>query len=378
MEIERGTEYSRSRSTNRPTNSSGTPKAQPYEVTSADAAQVIVPQRETDGWVVLGVDRSYFRERLIAFDYTPAETPAQIVEAAHLDSRAQLDELISVGIQGLWDDLPMETRQQYKEAESIQFAPDIDPMLIIKRGKRALAQRRKEGSMRTKKVEQALRVKPQNDYEGWKVRDARAHPYGASFAEVMPGGSLSHLVELSRQKTDKGLVLDFMGYGQVLRDLPLTDGLAIALGDPRSEQDKQYDTRRNIAFVEGNVFKRSTWNEMQRWLDRQETADKKFDLILSRPVRGLDDLTDHKGVNLVLLQRGWKMLSSNDGVLLTQFLEQVFDPSLVDRWVSLLNQTDGIKATYSLRRNPSCEPIAFRLALSIVKSKGAPERLPLL
>src|SRR5207253_3616934 len=144
----------------------------------------------------------------------------------------------------------------YREAEAIKFSPDIDPMLIIKRGKKALAQRRKEGSIRAKKVESALRVEPQNDWEGWKVRDARVHPYGASFAEVMPEMSLSHLVESSRQRTGKGLVLDFMGYGQVLRDLPLTGGLAVTLGDPRNEQERQYDTRRNIDFVEGNVLKR--------------------------------------------------------------------------------------------------------------------------
>lgn len=350
-----------------------------HTAAQADEHSTATPvERETEGWIVVGIDRSYFRQRFIAFDYAPAVAPAQLVEAANLESREQLDELISAGIQGLWDDLPMETRQQYRQAESIRFAPDIDPMLIIERGKKALAQRRKEGSMRVKKVEAALRVKPHRDFDDWKVRDPRVHPYGVSFAEVMPAASLSHLVESSRRRTGKGLVLDFMGYGQVLRDLPLTGGLAVALGDPRNEQERQYDARRNINFVEGNVLKRSTWNEMQRWLDRQGTGDKKFDLILSRPVRGLDDLTDHKGVNLVLLQRGWQMLSSHNGVLLTQFLKQVFEPELVDRWVRLLNQTEGIKATYSLRRNPACEPIAFNPTLSLIKGEGAPAKLPLL
>lgn len=378
MEFERAVDHSKNQATSKPVNSGNTSRSSHREVAQTHVNDVATPQKETDGWVVLGVDRSYFRERLIAFDYTPTVAPAQIVEAASLESRAQLDELISAGIQGLWDDLPMETRQQYKEAESIRFSPDIDPMVIIKRGKKALAQRRKEGSMRTKKVETALRVEPQNDWDGWKVRDARVHPYGASFAEVLPGASLSHLVEYSRQRTGKGFVLDFMGYGQALRDLPLTGGLAVALGDPRNDQERQYDSRRNIDFVVGNVLKRATWNEMQQWLDRQPTEDKKFDLILSRPVRGLDDLTDHKGVNIVLLQRGWQMLSSHDGVLLTQFLEQVFEPDLVDRWVRLLNKTEGIKASYSLKRNPSCEPIAFRPALAIVKSEDAPVKLPIL
>ncbi len=362
----------------RPTNRHGNATSQSYRVAQlSELASAVPAERETDGWVVLGVDKSYFRERFIAFDYTPVIAPTQLAEAAHLESRAQLDELISAGLQGLWDDLPMKTRQQYIAAESVRFAPDIDPMLIINRGKRVLAQKRKEGSMR-KAIENALRVEPQNDYDRWKVRDARAHPYGASFAEVLPGESLSHLIESSRQRTGKGLVLDFMGYGQALRDLPLTSGLAVALGDPRSEQEKQWDARRNIAFVEGNVLKRSTWNEMQRWLDKQEVDDKKFNLILSRPVRGLDNLTDHKGVNIVLLQRGWQMLSSQNGVLLTQFLEHVFEPELVDRWVRFLNQTKGIKASYSLRRNPACEPITFRPALSLVKGEGAPEKLPLL
>lgn len=378
MEFERAADYSRSQAPSRPTNPGHAVRSHQSEAVKPHSSDIALPQKETNGWVVLGVDRSYFRERLIAFDYTPTVAPAQIMEAAHLESRAQLDELISAGIQGLWDDLPMDKRQQYKDAESIRFSPDIDPLVIIQRGKRALAKRRKEGSLRAKAVENALKVEPRRDYEDWKVRDSRQYPYGASFAEVIPGFSLSSSVEGSRQKTGKGLVLDFMGYGQVLRDLPLTGGLAVALSDPRSEEAKQYDARRNIDFIEGNVFKRSTWNRMQQWLDRQPTEDKKFDLILSRPVRGLDDLTDHKGANIVLLQRGWQMLSSHDGLLLTQFLEQVFEPDLVDRWVRLLNKTEGIKASYSLRRNPSCEPIAFRPALSLAKSEGAPEKLPLL
>lgn len=378
MEFERAVDYSRNQAPSRPTNPGNAARSHQSETTKPPSSDIALSQKETDGWVVLGVDRSYFRERLIAFDYTPAASPAQIMEAAHLESKTQLDELISEGIQGLWDDLPMEARQQYKNAESIRFSPDIDPLVIIQRGKKALAQRRKEGSLRVKAVENALRVQPRKDYEDWNVRDARQYPYGASFAEVIPGFTLSYLVEESRQKTGKGLVLDFMGYGQVLRDLPLTGGLAVALSDPRSEEAKQYDAKRNIDFVEGNVFKRSTWNRMQQWLDKQPTKDKKFDLILSRPVRGLDDLTGHKGANIVLLQRGWQMLSFHDGVLLTQFLEQVFEPDLVDRWVRLLNRTEGIKASYSLRRNPSCEPIAFRPVLSLVKSEGAPEKLPLL
>lgn len=378
MEAERSVSYSKSRAVNKPANPGATARNQHQEVLQTPTVQAANFQRETDGWIVLGIDRSCLTERLIAFDYTPAMAPAQLIKTARLESRAQLDEFISAGIQGLWDDLPMEIRQQYREAKSVQFPPDIDPLFIIQRGKRAIAQRRKEGSMRVKAVENALKVKVGNDYDAWKVRDAREHPYQASFAEVLPGGSLTRLVQESRQRTGKAFVLDFMGYGQVLRDLPLTGGLAVALGDPRSEDTKQWDTKRNIAFVEGNVLKKSTWIEMQKWLDKQEAEDKKFDLILSRPVRGLDDLTDNEGVNIVLLQRAWQMLSPHDGVLLTQFLEQVFVPDLVDRWVRLLNQTEGIKASYSFTRNPACEPIAFRPALSLVKSEGAPAKLPLL
>lgn len=377
MEIERYVEHQRSRSTNGGLSSSTTLNSQTHKAERTHTKGTS-PEKETDGWVVIGLDRSYIGARLIPFEYTPLVLPAQIIEAANLQSREQLDELVTAGIQGLWDDLPMETRKKYKQAEAIHFAPEIDPLIIIKRGKQALARRRKEGSMRANKIERALRVEPRNDYTDWKVRDARDYPYGASFIEVLPGFSLSQLVETSKQKTGKALVLDFMGYGQVLQNLPLTGGLAVALHDPRSEDVKQRDAKRNIDFVDGNVFRRSTWNKMQKWLDRQETDDKKFDLILSRPVRGLDHLTDHRGVNIVLLQRGWKMLSSHNGILLTQFLEQIFNQSLIDKWVKLLNQTEGIKTSYSFRKNPACEPIAFRPALAIVKGEEAPEKLPLL
>lgn len=378
MEREVYIDYSRNQTGNKPRNSGTTPRSSRPEARAVSDPTATQPQeRETDGWVVLGVDRSYFRQRLITFDYTPPVTPQQLVEVANLQSREQLDELISEGLQGLWDDLPIETRQKYKDAETIRFK-DIDPILIIQRGRRKLGERRKPGSMRAKAVENAFSVRIGDDYNGWKVRDDKEHPYQASFAEVLRGVSLSKLAQESQQRTGKAFALDFMGYGQVLRILPIRGGVAVALGDPRNDGTKQQDQERNISFIEGNVLKRSTWREMKAWLDSQDVDDKYFDLILSRPVRGLDDLTDNKGVNIVLLQRAWQMLSPHGGILLTQFLEQVFEPSLVDRWVRLLNQTPGIQADYSLQRNPACEPIAFRPVLSLIRSEGAPNRLPLL
>lgn len=320
----------------------------------------------------------YFKERLVAFEYTSQVKPEQLVHDAQLQSREQLNELISAGIQSLWDDLPFEIRQEYKKAEVIHFDGGIDPFLIIERGKRALAKKPKEGSIRTKATEKAIKVKARNDYNDWKVHDSGEYPYKASFAEVLREKDLFQLIKESKKKTGKAFALDFMGYGQILRELPIDGGVAVALGDPRNEYMRELDLERNIHFVEGNVFHRKTWNEMQRWLDKQETDDGKFDLILSRPVRELDDLTNNKGINVVLLQRGWQMLSSNGGVLLTQFLEQVFEPSLVEQWIRLLNQTPGIKAEYSFIRNPACPPIAFRPVISLIKSEGAPTKLPLL
>ena len=94
MEIERSVDYSKSGATNRPSNPGARARTQRQEAQRDPNAVVANLQGETDGWVVLGVDRSYFRERLIAFDYTPAITPAQLVKTAHLDSREQLDELV--------------------------------------------------------------------------------------------------------------------------------------------------------------------------------------------------------------------------------------------------------------------------------------------
>lgn len=377
--MERGVsaDYPSNRATGRPPNPIVEAKLRTQDSSKSIVAAAL-SESETNGWVVLGTDKSYFRERLIAFDYTPSVTPTKLVEALHLESRAQLDELISAGIQGLWDDLPTETRNRYKDAKVVSFSADIDPLLIIQRGKRALAQRRKEDSLRAASVERALRVEPRYDYDDWKVRDTRQHSYQASFAEVLHGRTLSGLTTESKQRTRKAFVLDLMGYGQVLRGLSIDGGLAVALGDPRSEADKQWGRERNIEFIEGNILRRSAWNKMQRWIDLQGTDDKKFDLILCRAVRGLDDLTDKKEVHIILLQRAWQMLSPNGGTLLTQIQEHLFDEVLVNRWVRLLNQTEGVRADYSYRRNPACEPIAFRPVLSLVKSEGAPEKLPLL
>lgn len=217
-----------------------------------------------------------------------------------------------------------------------------------------------------------------NDYYKWAVRSSNDYPYQKSFLGVLKGRSIQSLVRDAKAKTGKALVLDLMGYGDVLRKLPIDAGLAIALEDPRRTYDKNLDKEKNITLLEGNILKRNTWNKIDEWL-HNKNAEVGFNLILCRPVRGLSYLTEQQKVHITLLQRLWKLLNSNGGRLITQIQDRLFPSLLMFDWINMLNQMKGIRADYCSRteRDDYVTFQAFLPVISLIKRKGAPDTLPI-
>lgn len=226
---------------------------------------------------------------------------------------------------------------------------------------------------RTGKLPTALKVAMRREEEPvweWGVARSREFSYRTFFAEIEDIAQLNRKI---MQRDGEVNALDLMGYGDVFRgELFVSKGLAIALSDIRDNTTKCGDKQRNISLIEGNVLRRSTWNKMKKWLRTQKIEDRKFNLILSRPVGGFETLTSDVGVHFLLLQRAYQLLGLN-GKILTQISPRLEDSS-IRRWIKSVNQTQGLMAKYSINKDPDL-PSGV---ISLTKLPDAPQRLPFL
>ena len=231
-------------------------------------------------------------------------------------------------------------------------------------------------------LEEALERK--GEFGNWKIRAGEF--YDDSFGGLIRKHTLSELTEALRVRSGTSFVLDLLGYGHVLRRLPIDRGLAVALADPRHEYEKERDEKNGIELITGNVVRGKTWKKMRRWIESRGGEDAKFNLILCRPVAGMDGLTENRAVHAVLLQRAWQLLSPDCGTLLTQIPHPEYNrnasPHLYRKepefseWIKMLNQVPGVRIWTSFEKPKSCRPRYFRPSLLLVKNPGAPERLP--
>lgn len=181
-----------------------------------------------------------------------------------------------------------------------------------------------------------------------------------------------------RQEGKNTFVLDLMSPGAVLHQLPIQGGLAVSLGDGRTDEEKMADRENGIDLATGNVLLIEPWKKIHSWLF-QHNIDG-FDLILCRPDGGLDPsyIPEIKGVYYSLINRAWNVLSPDNGVLLTQvpyhlhyLREYSFSPGPVpkkemDKWLQLLLDSN-IGVNYD-----------FQLALKLVRNPNSPQNLPVL
>ena len=168
--------------------------------------------------------------------------------------------------------------------------------------------------------------------ERWGCFDSSLESYNNAFA-VAAGEPIEGFVQKRRETTGACTVLNLMGQTMVLRELKefgLDRGVAVALDDLRTDEQKYNDQKLGVEQLAGDVLRASLWKEL---------AGETFDLIMCRPGGGMAYLPKSEPVHLALFQKMFQLLSSNDGLLLTE-VDSTIIPSnqQLQSWIDGQNQ----------------------------------------
>lgn len=185
----------------------------------------------------------------------------------------------------------------------------------------------------------------------WMYDDSGVEAYNECLG-VLFDGSIAGYASKRKQKEGKLIAMDLMGHGQVLRELDVTAGLAVALGDSRVDMLKELDRKMNIDLIEGDVLSKKTWVNINSWVESQEGDG--LDLVLCRPVGGYNMLPDSPDIFYYFLANIWQKLSSNNGVIAAELPTRkpnlmrnlsVWNTMLRSQNVSLWNAGEAILLT---------------------------------
>lgn len=204
---------------------------------------------------------------------------------------------------------------------------------------------------RYKELASGMHERERQNVHPWGVWDSDRKSYEYTFRDVFKD-SLPLFLRRRRFAGRGAYVADVMGAGGVLRTLPIDGGLAVTLGDGRSEEQKCEDTESNIKLLEGNVIEKNTWRAVETYLNQKDRPG--FDLMLVRPVAGLDYIPQDARLGFTLMSKMWENLNPDGGVLLTQTMRRY--NSDIQRWVPQLKKAK-ILARFSegalmLEKNP--------------------------
>lgn len=106
--------------------------------------------------------------------------------------------------------------------------------------------------------------------------------------------------------------------GEALRSLIPDSGLSITLTDHRSAEQKQFDDEHRLTLLAGDALRQQTWEATQQWLAEHGGSEQRFHLIVERGSGPLVKFPDDPTFEHRLLNRLWKMLSSDHGMMLLQ------------------------------------------------------------
>ena len=175
--------------------------------------------------------------------------------------------------------------------------------------------------------------------------------------------NITRRTEGLKKEKDNVRVLDLMDYGHVIRKLG-TSGLSVALEDPRSDSEREYDIQNKIGFVKGNVFSSQTWEEIYK--DVKENGP--FDMILCRPWGAKKFIPNDTTTYSLMVRRMYRILNPNSGLLLTQYGGEM--DTKVKEFSNRINSIEGIKSrclggAFSIAREPvSPNKIATKFFIS--------------
>jgi hypothetical protein len=202
----------------------------------------------------------------------------------------------------------------------------------------------------------------------WPIYGSRIESYENDFGPVLDGISISSFV---KQKSAP-VVIDLMSPSDTLASLfmKISDrpklGIALSYKDKRDKDQLRRDENSNIKQLTGDILELETWEKIEETLD-----GKKADLIMERALRGKHYVTPDIRIHAVLLNKAWKLLSNDHGMLLAEIPSQRYDPALSEKKITLLDWVSFVK-----EKNVG---VNFDwVALRLIKTPNSPQNLPFL
>jgi len=202
----------------------------------------------------------------------------------------------------------------------------------------------------------------------WPVYGSLIRSYEIDFRAVTGFRSISGFV----RRRPAPVVIDLMSPSDTLADLFMKFpdkpklGIAHSYCDRRNKERLDRDEKLGIKQLSGDILELETWEKIEKTLN-----GKKADLIMERALRGKHYITSDIRIHAVLLNKAWKLLSSDNGMLLAEIPNPRFDPLLNEKKITLSNWASFIK-----EKNVD---VNFNLiTLRLIKTPNSPEKLPFL
>lgn len=206
----------------------------------------------------------------------------------------------------------------------------------------------------------------------WGQRNNGLFYYDLWFSKVLGNRSIAEYIP--RRTNVYGL--DLMGEGQFLIDLGIK-GLGVTVIYKRDEQLRSYETERGIEILATtftsdkkpleicDIFTGVTRRRIRQYLKQHNLQS--FDTIVCRPHGAIKIVPKDPSTCYFLINQFWRMLSPENGILLTQFPGEVFPE--VDHWLKILqeNKIDAVSGPDFLWGGGN---------LRLVRNSQSPENLP--
>ncbi len=208
---------------------------------------------------------------------------------------------------------------------------------------------------------------PIND--NWTCYGSPIEAYEDEFKPVLDSENIVDLVK----KKSSPVVIDLMAPSDTLaslfRKIPHKSKFGIALSyiDRRSTNKFKRDEKLGIKQLAGDILGVTTWKEIEETLN-----GRKADLIMERAIGGKMTITSNVRVHAVLLNRVWKLLSNDYGILLVEM------PSCGNNFL-LNNKIRNLSDWLSLLKEKEIGVVcAGNGTMKLTKTPNSPKELPFL
>ncbi len=194
--------------------------------------------------------------------------------------------------------------------------------------------------------------------------------YQQSFNALLNDQSLTDFTD-NLSSINRKTALDVMGYGEVLKDLPIDRGIAMALTDQRSSRPITNPRLKKIEMVTGNILHSQTWQKLADCL-----SGDRVQLILCRPLRGWMTIPPVLKVYEYFFASMYRFLDQN-GVLLIQLPNQQPHPFCLKATslYQLFLSRSLIRFDFSKCPIPK-KGLQYAAACRFIKQNCSPEELP--